>query len=321
MSLSPTVEAQARVGDAADAMVLTRARPLLGTLVQISVAGLPLAEGNRALDRAFAAIDRVHVLMSFQSPDSELSYLNGRALQAPVTVSPSTWEVLQTAQRLARLSGGLFDITVASTLQALGYLPGHVGMAFAAEGTSWRDLQLLPGQRVRFSRPLCIDLSGIAKGYAVDGAVQVLCDSGAAGGCVNAGGDLRCFGPLPQVVDVRHPAQPGVTLPLLQLHDRAAATSAHYYARRSLEGRTVTPLIHPGRGEVLTQDISVTVLASSCMLADALTKVVHADAQRALPVLAKLGADALILQVDPFSGDCMVRDTRAQPAGSRESTD
>jgi thiamine biosynthesis lipoprotein len=293
---------------------ITRAWPLLGTLVEMTVDGLPPAAAHVALERAHAEVERVHRLMSFQDPASELTQLNLRACEEPVPVSAALWEVLQTAQAVARASGGLFDITIASTLMRLGYLPRHPGFGAGPAYGGWEDVQLLDGQRVRYARRLYLDLSGIAKGYAVDRAIAALRHSGASGGLVNAGGDLRCFGAAAQTVHVRHPAAPTQLLPLLALREGAVATSAHYFARREQAGRPLTPLIHPLHRTPVEGDLSVTVLAPSCMLADALTKVVHADAQRALAVLPQFGAEALLLQADPASGGCRVLDTRPQPS-------
>src|SRR5215475_1309523 len=92
---------------------LRRARPLLGTFVEIVVSGA-----------AFAVVARVHRLMSFHDPDSDVSRLNRDAAKGPVAVDPWTFQVLQIAEDLRRRSAGVFDVAVASALQAIGLLPG-----------------------------------------------------------------------------------------------------------------------------------------------------------------------------------------------------
>lgn len=290
---------------------LTRARPLLGTFVEITAGGLLPAAAQQAIDHAFAEVEAVHASMSYQSPDSELTQLNRHAAEQPVAVSAALWQVLQAAQEMAQASGGLFDVTVAPTLARMGYLPRYAGLPRADRHARWQHIRLLRGRRVHFARPLRIDLSGIAKGYAVDRALAALRACGAQRGQVNAGGDLRLFGAQEaQTVHVRHPAMPGITLPIVALREGAVATSANYYTQRQHRGQTVSPLIGPGRRSARAGQISVTVLAADCITADALTKVVHADPQRALPVLRRFGAEALLLQTDPATGDCLVFDTR-----------
>src|SRR5580704_14974817 len=103
-----------------------RARPLLGTFVDITAQGAGEAELHCAIDRAFAAIERVHRLMSFHDPDSDVSRMNRGAFPKGVTVHQWSWQVMLAAQTFARKSDGVFDITVASKPNAI----------------SWRDISL-----------------------------------------------------------------------------------------------------------------------------------------------------------------------------------
>lgn len=289
---------------------LRRARPLLGTLVEIAVEVEPTAVAHHAIESAFAAVQSVQQAMSYQSPTSELTQLNRRASRETVRVSRALWQVLCAAQAMAEASDGLFDATVAPALTRLGYLPRHRDMPRADPHADWRCVHLLSGRRVRFASPLRVDLSGIAKGYAVDCACAALRAAGALVGQVNAGGDLRVFGTESQTVHVRHPIAPSLTLPLLALNEGAVATSANYYTLRRRQGRDVSPLLGPNRRSVGLDTHSVTVEAADCMTADALTKVVHADAERALPVLDRFGARALLLRGDADTGACRIHDSR-----------
>lgn len=287
----------------------SRARPLLGTLVEIAAEADSPELAHCAIERAFNAVHAVHTTMSYQSPTSELTQLNRQASRQAMRVSQSLWQVLCAAWTMAEASDGLFDVTVAPALTRLGYLQRHAEMPRADRYADWRCVHMLGWRRVRFVRPLRIDLSGIAKGYAVDRAVAALRAAGARAGRVNAGGDLRVFGVDSQMVQVRHPAVPGMTLPLLELREGAVATSANYYTVRRRQGRDVSPLLGPDRHSVGIGAHSVTVQAADCMTADALTKVVHADAERALPVLNRFGARALLLRGDPDSGACRIHDS------------
>ncbi len=270
-----------------------RARPLLGTVVEIAARG-PDASG--AVERAFRAVEEVQHLMSYHDPDSEVSRINREAARREVTVSPHTFRVLQAAREFSQASGGLFDVTVAPTLAALGFLPRHAGFPRASGQGDWRHVELLPDERVRLTRRVRIDLGGIAKGYAVDRAIDALEAHGVHAARVNAGGDLRLFGAAPRVIHVRRPGAPTELLPLIEMSAGAAATSADYFSARRVRGHWVSPLIHPGTRAACPRGRSVTVLAPDCLTADALTKVVHADPGRALAVLARFSARALMLQ-------------------------
>ena len=272
---------------------IRRARPLLGTLVEIRVAGpgrqAPL---HAAIGAAFAAVERVHRLMSFHEAGSDVSELNREALHRPLRVDTQTWVVLAAAQRLSQLSEGAFDISVGARLQDWGYLPPGPDL-ISSEG-SWTDIELLQDSRVRFHRPLRIDLGGIAKGYAVDCAIAALRQAGIETALVNAGGDLRVLG-QPQQVQLRHPQNPAFAAHALSLCDEALATSANYYSRRTSASGEVSPLLDPRSRQPWLGGASVSVCAADCMSADALTKVVlFAAPEVAARVLEACDAQAYV---------------------------
>lgn len=249
---------------------IRRARPLLGTFVEIVARADDQAAAARTVSGAFAEIEILQSRLSAHDPASEVTRLNREAHAHPVAVSRDTWRVLRAACRLSRQSAGSFDVTL--------------------EGGS-RDIVFLAGMRVRFARALRIDLGGIAKGYCVDRAVAALERGGIASGLVNAGGDVRAFGPHAFALHLRHPSDPGQLFGLGEIRDAALATSASYatgHARcagRLRDGRSGAPI---GVG------ISVSVRASNALLADALTKVVAAAGTGAEPLLAHYGAHAWV---------------------------
>jgi thiamine biosynthesis lipoprotein len=194
-----------------------RARPLLGTLVDIAASGADAVSLHRAVDRAFHEIARVHALMSFHASGSDVTRLNRLAHRASVTVHPWTFAVLREARLTARASRGLFDITVAPRLVRAGVLPVPRGVPRPHPRAHQDDVVLLAGNRVRFRRPLLIDLGGIAKGFAVDRALHALRAAGVPQAMVNAGGDIACYGSEAQTIHVRLPGAAGGVVPLGQL--------------------------------------------------------------------------------------------------------
>ncbi|MEO7934424.1 MAG: FAD:protein FMN transferase [Chthoniobacterales bacterium] len=244
-----------------------RARPLLGTFVEINARGTCAEE---AVEAAFAEIEKVHRLMSFHDPASDVSHFNATPVGKKIRLHPWTHRVLRLAAQLSEDSGGVFDITVAPALAALGFLPPtprHSG--------SWRDLHLHSDGTGMKTQPLTIDLGGIAKGFAVDVAVRKLMRfPGIAAGLVNAGGDLRAFGNEPWPVAIRHASDPGQRAAIIQLQNAAVATSAGYYRSRQHDGTRITALIHGISRQPLSADGSVSVIAPTAAVADALTKVI-----------------------------------------------
>jgi thiamine biosynthesis lipoprotein len=275
-----------------------RARPLLGTVVEIRAAA-PLREAqlHAAIDGAFDAMERVHLLMSYHDPASELSRINREAAATEQWIDPETYAVLEAALHFAALSNGAFDPCVGERLETWGYLPSSAPVPDGSRtpGGNWRDVHLLGSCRVRLGRPVRLDLGGIAKGYAVDRAVHALQRAGIENIMVNAGGDLRIAGPWKQQVHLRHAHTPHLSADVLTVRNAALATSAAYYSRRRLSFGEVSPLLDPRSEMPYIGNGSVSVRAADCMSADALTKVVLFSAPGVTEqALAACGAQALV---------------------------
>jgi thiamine biosynthesis lipoprotein len=267
---------------------ISRAKPLLGTLVEISVDGFDEDAAHSAIDRGFAAVAEIHALMSFHETDSDVSRLNADGILG-VRVDPHTRVVLLRAQEMAERSDGFFDITVAARLVSWGFLPPPTSTRAPRPEASWRDI-IVEADVVRFTKPLWIDLGGIAKGYAVDCAITAMNLQPHVQAVVNAGGDLRVAGPHAEPVRLRS-ALVSDSVPVVQIADGALASSSGREHQRPFRGGFVGP--HVGRGGVSvgTQRF-VSVAAQDCLTADALTKVVLAAGTNAQPILGHFGAIA-----------------------------
>lgn len=274
-----------------DTVAMQRARPLLGTVVIIRMEPMDAAEAELAFDAAFAQVEAVHRAMSFHEAGSELSRLNREAAHAPQAVGGLLGRVLRASLALARASEGVFDPCVAARLVQWRQLPAPANAPEPADDANWRDIELRPGGKVWFRKPLWLDFGGIAKGYAVDRAVAALRARGVRAGMVNAGGDLRVFGDLCETIHVRDPRDPGNSQPLLRLRDGAVATSSGYFSAR--EGHSA--LVDTRSQASLGVGVSVSVCAPRAIWADALTKVVMADPDAAVPLLRRLHAQAALL--------------------------
>jgi thiamine biosynthesis lipoprotein len=289
------------------AAMRTRARPLLGTLVEIGAAGAGLPALDAAIDRAFAVVQHVHACMSYHDTTSDVARLN-RLGRGTTVVDAHTWRVLAAACEVSEASDGRFDVSIAPFLVRQGLLPRHPERTPPDPDAGWQHIELLEGNRVRLTRALHIDLGGIAKGHAVDCALEILQQAGLPIGRVNAGGDLRRFGEACETVHVRHPAQETRRRRGCPLRGGAIATSATYYARRLARNATVSPLIDPATRRPCTAMRSVSVMADRCVIADALTKVVFAAPDAAPGTLHRFGAHAIVLDADAaVPGSCRAR--------------
>ena len=285
--------------------MVKRCKPLLGTLVEVSCTAKETATELAACTAAFAAVQRVHTLMSYQSFDSELYAFNALSHMQYAQAATELIAVLQFCNGLSAASGGVFDVTAGPRNQAWlehQACPTHsthsahksaAAMPVNALSGRWQDIEIdAPNQRLRKLAPLQIDLSGVAKGYAVDVAVHAMQAAGATSGHLNAGGDCRVFGNTQRLVKVRAPWDLAYTIDLPALHNASLATSASYFL-------DVPVMAHGITGELVNPNISVTVVAPSCMAADALTKIVALTQNSEHPVLAAYGATAWLLKEPP----------------------
>lgn len=277
-----------------------RARPLLGTFVEIEVAAATWPGAEAAIDAAFDAVAQVHRLMSFHDPDSDVSRLNRQAHAGPTPVHPWTFQVLEAAVEMHRRSGGRFDVCVAPVLQAMGWLPKSIGDPATRPDAGLADvIELLPDHTIGFRTPgVTIDLGGIAKGFAVDRALDALRGFGISGGLVNAGGDLRVFGAGAHTIHVRDPRDPGRLICSIELVDEALASTARRVELLAGAEPGSSPVIDPTTSRPTGAVAGATVRASSCMVADALTKIVMISGTDAGDLLAHFGASALLVSAD-----------------------
>jgi thiamine biosynthesis lipoprotein len=265
--------------------LIRRARPWLGTIVEIGITSkntAPISEA--AIDAGFAEIARIHQLMSFHDATSDLARLHGAGAGDVIRLDRDTVAVLRIAADLHRDTGGIFNIAVARQLVRNHFLPRMDVPHLNRFVGDMRDIEIVDDCHVRIRRCTLIDLGGIAKGYAVDCAVNALQAAGVMQGIVNAGGDLRVFGPAAMPINIRLAA--GGYSAAFSAQNCAVASSENSRNRRMLQGRWVTP--HIGRdGQPIIADQTVSVMASTCVIADAMTKVAMVDPDLADHVLAK----------------------------------
>lgn len=273
--------------------VIERARPLLGTIVAIRVGGLPAARAHAAIDAAFGRIAHIHARMSFQDDGSDVSRLNRAGAGEGLRIDPETYAVLERAQAIARASRGAFDPTVAGDLVGAGRMAAPEGARPPDPLARWDDILLEGGGAVRWRRPAWIDLSGIAKGHAVDRAVAALAESGAVQAYVEAGGDLRILGGE-QPVALRTGFSDS-NVAVVRIADGSLASSG---------GRPDPGMAAEGqhcdgaKRRLVPTGRFACVVARDCAVADALTKVVLALGPASATVLDRFGAMAHLREPD-----------------------
>ena len=265
--------------------MIRRARPWLGTIVEIA------CEDLTAIEAGFAAIAHVHARMSFHKDDSDLAALRNAPRGSVVAVDAETVRVLRLALDVYRASGGLFDVTIGRQLVSAKFLPRVTKRPLSHYNGTAGDIEIAGDGQIICHRPMLIDLGGIAKGYAVDLAVAAMRKAGALQGIVNAGGDLRVFGDAGETVWLRR--ADGQLGSSLEARNVAIASSSNLLSRRKLRGAYLSPHLGRARKPMLTED-TITVTAPTCAYADAMTKVAMAEKALAERLLANGGGAVII---------------------------
>lgn len=225
----------------------SRVRIGMGTYIAVDAEAPDAHSLERGIDAAFQAILRVERTMHPTRHGSDLVAIHDSQAGSAVRVHPWTWEVLDICKRVHHLSDGVFDPCLP---EAAGRL-GDIGMPEASIVTRRAALSL--------------DLGGVAKGYAVDQAVAALLDEGCTAGLVNAGGDLRVFGPHGQDIVCRDPRGGSR---VVHLQEAALATACVGHPLRPAEHRGY---YHGIRREEIHSG-AVALIAPSAAIADAVAK-------------------------------------------------
>lgn len=266
-----------------DGDALELAGETMGTRWSLSAvvpAGLRPEPVTEALESAFALVIGQ---MSQWDPLSELSRFNRAPAGSTFALSPQFALVLDCALGVARASGGAFDPTLGAASELWGFgaspPPSRVPDAVAAGATrayAWSDVPFAPETR-ELVQPggLQLDLSGIAKGFAVDLAIRALEQLGIAHALMEIGGELRGIGlradGLPWWVDLEGPPGSAALPARIGLTGWAVATSGSYRRRRTAGARSWQHTLDPRTGLPFDNGVvAATVLHHGCMQADAL---------------------------------------------------
>ena len=286
-------------------------RITMGTIARIMVTAENAQQANEAIDAAFDKIFQVDELMSDYDPNSQLSQVNQNAFDSPITVDEALFEVLAAARSYSSTSDGAFDVTIGPVVQLWrnakedNTTPTPEAIAKAKEAVGHENLILDTENRtVQFAKDgMSLDLGGIAKGYAIDKAVEVLQNAGVKGAMVDIGGDLRCFGTPANgkqhwFIGLQDPKNEEGILLKLNMDEMAVATSGDYRRFVMIDDQKYSHIVNPATADSAADLSSVTLIATTAMAADALaTAVTVLGSEKGLALVETLDeSEAFIIQ-------------------------
>jgi FAD:protein FMN transferase len=251
---------------------------MVGGMLQVSVWEPDTMRALAAMDAARAAVERVDSLMSIDRPGSEIAAVNRRAGTDSATIlSPWTAEVVDSALLIAAGSAGALDVTAGRAADASARAEGSVspravGDSAAARG-DWRMVRFdrLTRRASLPRRGMHLDVAGLARGFALDRARDALRAAGVTRAVVDLAGDFAMMGAAPMAerwsMALRNPFQLGEVFAAVQLDSGAVATLDQAPASAG-DGPRV---LDPRSGQPVRGIVSVSVIAPSGLLADALS--------------------------------------------------
>ena len=279
---------------------------VMGTRVSVQ---LWHPDEKRATEAIRAVMDemwRIDQLMSPFREQSELSRINRHAAEGAMPISRELFDLLQKAVEFSRLSQGAFDVTFASVGRFYDYRkgirPDDTQLHSLLPKVNFNHLQFdTKQQTLAFAvEGVQIDLGGIAKGYAVDRAIELLKAAGVQHALVSAGGDSRILGDRrgrPWHVAIQNPRNRKGTVALLPLIDAAVSTSGDYERYFEADGERHHHILTPATGRSPDQLRSVTVIGVDTTTTDALSTTVFVlGLKKGLGLIETLpGIDAVII--------------------------
>jgi len=258
----------------------------MGTVFSLVAYGRDEAFLSEVANEVFEEIDRLDAQMSNYQPQSELSTINREAAEQPVLVEPRLFALLQYAMKGSADSGGDFDVTVGPLMKLWGFFRGQGRLPTQPEITDvlkrigYQHVHLDSEHRtVRFDvSGMEIDLGGIAKGYAVDKAADILRDNGVPAALISGStSSIYALGAPPGErgwkVTVRDPFEEGKPADVLYLKNFALSTSGSYEKFFTIGGKTYCHIMNPHTGWPVENMLSTVAAVPTGTESEVLTKV------------------------------------------------
>jgi thiamine biosynthesis lipoprotein len=265
----------------------------MGTLVRIRLYAGDQEQAGAAMRAAFARIAEVDRELSDYLPDSELNRLCRAPAGTPAAVSADLFRVLEASERLARETGGEFDVTLGPVIRLWrqarrdGRVPSAEALAAARAHSGHAKMRLDAAARTvtLAEAGMRLDLGAIGKGYAADAALAVLRERGITRALVAASGDLAFGDPPPGRDGWRIGVDPAR---VLELRNAAVSTSGAAEQHADIGGKRYSHIVDPASGMGLTAPITVSVIAPRGIDADSLATAVSVlGAERGMALIAQ----------------------------------
>jgi FAD:protein FMN transferase len=257
--------------DSGGSDVVSRTRVLMGTIVEIQIKETDEEVADAAINEAFNEINRIDILFSpYQESGSvyNINYSNDPLFK----IEGDLLRVFEYSDSLWKLTGGAFDPTLHVLTELWRFdtepvFPGEDSIKSVIKKTGWDKIGFNEGS---FSRNgVMFNFGAIAKGYAVDKAIDVLKKNNIKSALVDAGGEIKSIGNFWKV-GIQDPRESNSLINVIELNDMSVATSGDYEQYFEYQGKRYHHILDPATGFPGIKSRSVTVITKQNVIADAL---------------------------------------------------
>lgn len=280
-----------------------------GIPVTLAVTAERKKDADRAMNAAFAEMEKLERLWSIYRPDSEISRLNTAAGKRPVPVSGETLDLIEEGFRMHTLTRGGFNMALGPAIALWNVMdapriPSDAELKHARVLVHDGVIQVDRSAKQVFlsTKGMKIDPGGIGKGFLSERAKTVLQEHGMRGGLIAAAGDIVVFGKKPDGalwrVGIQHPRDKKQLLAALDVSDMSVSTSGDYERYFMKNGVRYHHILDPKALTPARRSRSVSILSPGGRHADALgTGLFVLGAERALSILKDEGLEGIIIDV------------------------
>jgi thiamine biosynthesis lipoprotein ApbE len=251
---------------------------LMGTVVEIQVRDTDEEKAKQAISNAFNEIKRIDDLFSSYNEESIVWKLNHGVTKAQ-NLSSELFDIIAFSDSLWKISGGAFDVSLGNLIDLWGFnserksVPGDENIEQKLASSGWKNVQMKNDNSIFILNQAKLDFGAVAKGYAVDKAIEVQKLNKVSSALVNAGGEVKSFGGN-WVVGIQHPRNKNEIIGKIKLSGMSVATSGDYEQYFEANGKRYHHILNPKTGMPAYGCQSVTVISQENKIADAFATAV-----------------------------------------------
>lgn len=272
-----------------DSQPLQRRFQIFGTFGTIELWGQDKAT-RKAAEDIITRLQSLHNRIDLWNEKSELSRLNEKAFKEPFGCTDEMWKLLRISRTAYRETGGAFDVTIGPLMEMWGFYekknkwPQKQRIQRNLEAVGFNHIQLVSKtQNVRFDHPeIYIDFGGLAKGYALDLAVEKAEEYGIDQGIINLGGNIACLAEPPPGkaaynIGIRNPLKPSELLRKVDVTGCFISSSGNYENYLEIEGKRVGHIVDPRTGYPVEEIAGTSVIAKQGITSDIYSTAVFVE--------------------------------------------